>query len=390
MMGVLSACQTPTHSPPWKELLIPPGTGSQFPNLYSNSSGLYLSWLDESDSISRLLYSQFKHSIWSDPEEIASGNNWFVNWADFPSMFPMKNGRLMAHYLQKNGTGTYAYGVQLASKSPHSEAWQNTVLAHRDSSETEHGFATFFALPPQQSAIVWLDGRAYAEQETGPMSLRMTFLDKDGLPKNEQLLDDRVCDCCQTDAISTPNGAIVVYRNRSEEEIRDIYRVLWRDGTWGSPQAIHHDNWTITGCPVNGPAVASAGKWVGVAWFSRGSGEAKVQLAFSDNEGESFDTPIRIDLGNPEGRVDLVMMENGSAWISWIELEEGKGQLYVRQVFQDGTLSPEEAVSDITNSRASGFPILESWQDKLWLSWTAVYDSLPAKIRLMQRELDQE
>ena len=36
-------------------------------------------------------------------------------------------------------------------------------------------------------------------------------------------IDARVCDCCQTDAVNAGNTAVLVYRDRSDDETRDIY-----------------------------------------------------------------------------------------------------------------------------------------------------------------------
>ena len=37
-------------------------------------------------------------------------------------------------------------------------------------------------------------------------------------------IDARVCDCCQTDAAMTSEGAVLIYRDRSDDEIRDLLR----------------------------------------------------------------------------------------------------------------------------------------------------------------------
>jgi hypothetical protein len=46
----------------------------------------------------------------------------------------------------------------------------------------------------------------------------------------EALLDGRVCECCQTSSASTPDGMAVVYRDRSEKEVRDISIALRMTG----------------------------------------------------------------------------------------------------------------------------------------------------------------
>ena len=42
------------------------------------------------------------------------GYDWFVNWADVPSVVRLANGTLAGHWLQKSGADTYAYDVRLA------------------------------------------------------------------------------------------------------------------------------------------------------------------------------------------------------------------------------------------------------------------------------------
>ena len=54
----------------------------------------------------------------------------------------------------------------------------------------------------------------------------------------------------------TADGPVVVYRDRSEQEIRDISIVRLHDGKWSQPSSVFEDNWKINGCPVNGLSFA--------------------------------------------------------------------------------------------------------------------------------------
>lgn len=85
------------------------------------------------------------------------------------------------------------------------------------------------------------------------MTLRYAAIDADGKLSDEAQLDERVSECCQTSAALTDQAPIAVYRDRSQSEVRDIYFVRQINGSWGSPQSVHADNWEINGCPVNGP-----------------------------------------------------------------------------------------------------------------------------------------
>ena len=52
------------------------------------------------------------------------------------------------------------------------------------------------------------------------------------LHSSEQLIDELMCDCCQTDVALASSGPVAVYRDRSVAEIRDSYITRLIDGRW--------------------------------------------------------------------------------------------------------------------------------------------------------------
>ena len=83
----------------------------------------------------------FPKGKWSKVKEIGIGNNWFINWADFPSI--AKNGsNLLVHYLQKSDSTTYAYDIRLKLSNDNGENWHKDFILHNDGTKTEHGFVT--------------------------------------------------------------------------------------------------------------------------------------------------------------------------------------------------------------------------------------------------------
>ena len=103
---------------------------------------------------------------------------------------------------------------------------------------------------------------------------------------DEAVLDTRVCDCCQTSAAMTAEGPVVVYRDRSEGELRDISIARLRNGEWSEPRTVFRDGWEISGCPVNGPVDRRrSGRRLAVAWFTAANDMSRVKLAFSDDAG---------------------------------------------------------------------------------------------------------
>jgi hypothetical protein len=188
---------------------------------------------------------------------------------------------------------------------------------------------------------------------------------------DEAALDARVCECCQTSAALTDEGPIVVYRDRSPEEIRDISILRWRKGKWSEPRPIFRDNWQINGCPVNGPSIAATGRRVAVAWYTAVDNQPRVKLAFSADGGETFTAPMTVDGGNPAGRVDVQLLPDGSAIVSWLEkLSSGGGEVRVRRVKADGKLGDAVAVSAPGAARSNGFPQMVRVGNELIFAWT--------------------
>lgn len=189
----------------------------------------------------------------------------------------------------------------------------------------------------------------------------------DAVPKSSELLDDRVCDCCQTDAALAEEGPIVAYRDRSPKEIRDIYVLRRTPSGWSQPVKIGNDGWQLPGCPVNGPAIAAAGKLVAVAWFTGAPGP-RVQVAFSSDGGASFGKPLLLDGAKPLGRVDVVL-EGGDALVSWMSLVGDNAVIRLRRVSAKGKMGLPVPIAATSAARSSGFPRAAVANGRLHLAW---------------------
>lgn len=354
----------------------PASQGSGEPNLFTNEEGkVFLTWIEENEGFSQLKFSLLSGSAWDVPNVIAEGENWFVNWADFPSLAAKSNGKMAAHYLAKNGKDTFAYGVNLVFSSDEGMTWSNPIVPHETKTETEHGFVSL--LPYEEGYFAaWLDGRntggghgtANGEHQ-GAMSIRAAFLDNEGNLDQESLLDDKICDCCQTSAVFTGEGPIVAYRDRSDEEIRDISIVRWTGSGWSDPKVVHADNWVIPGCPVNGPVLAASDSNVALAWFTSPDQHSKIKLTFSKDAGETFGSVVQIDNGHPIGRLDMEMIEDGSVYISWMEAQGEIGQIMLAHYSGAGDLIDQFVLADNRSDRASGFPRMTRRGKDLIVAW---------------------
>ena len=385
---VFSGCAA-ADAAPVKELASPAGSGSSAPSLFATRGGdLLMSWLEPADdsSMTAVKVSRLKSGRWSTPMTVLRRDDLFVNWADFPSVVEAGDGSLLVHWLQKSGAGTYAYDVRVARSLDGGRTWGSGIKLHDDDTQTEHGFVSLEPDSPGSTvAAVWLDGRemtahGHGHEGEGSMTLRYATTDSRRGIETPAVLDDRTCECCTTDMALTSDGPVVVYRDRSAEEIRDISIVRKTANGWTAPRTIHRDGWKIDGCPVNGPQVDAHGKRVAVAWFTAPDDKGRINVAFSQDAGASFSTPVRIDEGGAVGRVDIELLDDGSALVSWIEGVGNAAAVAVRRVAADGKTSPMMTVAPSSAARGAGFPRIARIGNDFYAAWTDVADEKRVRV----------
>jgi hypothetical protein len=384
------ATPSPQAAPVVRETDTPAGADSREPELFTSTDGrVILSWVEKKGEKSHALRFAVRDTVgWSEARTVAEGDNWFVNWADFPSVVALADGSLAAHWLVKSGAGTYAYDVNVARSKDGGQTWGKPVVPHTDGTQTEHGFVSLLPLADGRLGAVWVDGRALKDvkeghEEQGPlpasMQLRYAAVDEEGRLSDEAVLDERICECCQTSAVMTAEGPVAAYRDRSDDEVRDIHLVRQQSGAWSTPRPAHTDNWQIKACPVNGPQLAAEGRRVALAWFT-GEGESpRVQVAFSTDAGATFGSPARVDDGGALGRVDVLLLADGSALVCWMSDAAEGGANKVRRVAPDGTLGPVAVIAKTDVSRSSGFPRMARLGDTVVFAWTQF--GKPSRVR---------
>ncbi len=379
---ILFSCSEVRQQPSYEfTIRNPADSGSQYPNLYRDSSGtVTVSWiLNLEEDLNSIQYATYTDEGWNPPQTVNISSDYFVNWADFPSVVSRDGDVVAAHWLQKIEGGPYAYNVNVVFPEEQARRWTEPVTPHRDGTPTEHGFVSMEPISEDKVLAVWLDGRQtadrahdeYSDPEKA-MTLRSAEISSDGTITRMRLIDDMVCDCCSTDLVMMDGEAAIVYRNRTTEEIRDIYisRYNLESGEWSQPEAVHNDGWEINGCPVNGPRIDHKNGRTGVIWYTEANEDRRVLMATSNDNGANFSDPVVISDENTMGRADLAIAGDSTLYVSWFSDLEGNGFVMMRRVTDRGVLGKPIQVGITSSGRRSGFPRMALLNDGLLFAWT--------------------
>jgi len=308
--------------------------------------------------------------------EIARGDNWFINGADFPQLAVLDNGDWVSFWLQKTAADPYAYAIRLVRSRDRGAHWDAPLTVHDDGTATEHGFVSLLADGDDRVRAFWLDGRHMAAAQAGHaghdaserMTLRSAHFGRDGKQGEETEIDALTCACCQTDAVRIGERQIVVYRDRTVDEIRDIYRVEHGRAGWQAPRPLHADGWRINACPVNGPALAVRDGRVAALWPTMASGEMRVQL-LADIDADANVQVIAAG-GGELGRVDLAGWHGG--WlVTRVVLRDQVPHLVLSELDADGRTRSSQDVA----ARVGGYPRLAVHGEQALLAWTQAGDA---------------
>ena len=216
-----------------------------------------------------------------------------------------------------------SYNLRLSYSKDNGKTWAPSFMPHNDGTKTQHGFASLLEMPGNTLAVVWLDGRNstfdFDKPDTGTMTLRYAAFDSAWKQTTDVEIDHKVCECCPTTAVATSDGVLAAFRDRSDDEVRDVAVSRLENGKWTTATAVAADNWKLDFCPVNGPMLTARGRNVVATWFTVKNDLGQAYAAFSTDAGRTWGMPIRLDDGGSLGRVDVELLDDGLAVASWVD-----------------------------------------------------------------------
>ncbi|HEX5048940.1 MAG TPA: sialidase family protein [Gammaproteobacteria bacterium] len=354
--------------------------GSAEPHLAAGGGETVLSWIETDGDGHALKYSRLLGDAWGAPAVAARGDDWVVSAADAPAVVPVSAKLWVAHW-RVEASEPYAYDIATAVSTDAGATWSAPRLLNDDGTPTEHGFVTVFPWGADAGAA-WLDGRDLASENDNEdvdlerlanlaTSLRVARLSADGALLEQFVIDERVCDCCTTGAAAGTAGLLLVYRDRSPEDIRDIaVRRRTDGGGWSEPVMLGPDGWQIEGCPVNGPAIDADAGGAAAAWFTAADDKPKVRAAFSADGGATFGRAIDVDATAAIGHVQVAMLRADAAAVAWWRRAASGAELGLSVVTSAGDVGPVRVLAASGESRPESVPQVLRSGRRLLLAWT--------------------
>ncbi len=134
-----------------------------------------------------------------------------------------------------------------------------------------------------------------------------------------------VCYCCKTAMVHGPDGAIhLAWRHVYPGNMRDIAFTTSRDGgrTFSEPVRVSEDQWSIAGCPDDGPAMTVDGSgrvhvvWPTVVTFRDGSTQKTLFHAMT-TDGRAFTPRVAIPYDGAAHHPQVAATGDGSIVVAW-------------------------------------------------------------------------
>lgn len=357
--GCRGGAEPSFQSPP-----LPPGAVE--PELKGEPNGLLLSWIEEHS----LRYARLNGRRWTEPRTVVRDERLRANWAHLPALATLEDGSMVGSW--PTGRDDAERAVDFAfSFSADGENWSAPQRPEARHGVAQRGWVELIDEGATRVGLISLEG--------GDGATRLVYRSwSDGGFGDARELDAQVCPWCRPSVARVGGDLLVAYRDHTDAQVRDIAYVRRSGGAWLPPETVHDDGWHIAGSPVNGPALVARGERAAVSWFTAAGGEPRVLLARWNGSG-GFGEPLRIDSGEPLGRVDAAMLDDGTVYVSWLEKSADGARVQIRRVGGDGAPGEARILGDTAAGPEGGFPRMASANGRLYVAWV---EPALARVRL--------
>ena len=248
------------------------------------------------------------------------------------------------------------------------------------------GWQTIGASRDGSTFGLWLDHRRLAaarQPETSaghqhggmdPELSQLYFARLDGR-SNPVAITGGVCYCCKTAmAIGRSDEIYLAWRHVYPGNLRDMAFTLSRDGgrSFGTPVRVSEDQWSVEGCPEDGPALAvDANNRVHIVWttvVTENGGPVKALFHAMSNDGRSFTSRNRLPTVGQANHPQLVIAPDGSIAVAWDESGDGSRRI----AFARGAVTGDSVSFQRQSAREQGtYPVVVTAANGLVTAWVS-------------------
>ena len=304
----------------------PAATGAITPQLVNAPDGtVYLSWLEPAPA-SRIAFrfARFDATTrtWSPAHTISEGSIKDVPQNQTPLLAIADSGNMTALWYPSRDRALTAASVDGGL------SWSVPRVLNRPLRFSQD--AALQSLPDGRVLAVWIEpGRVNHALIAGII----------GTTTPAFVIDESVsADSAPALAVFPDGSALVAYRGQTADGVHDIRTARFDDGKWSAPVALNSDGWKPAFPPRDGPALVARGPHIAAAWFTA-AGDARINVSVSGNAGFQWLAPNRVDDVAPLGRIGLVLLDDGSQLVSWVERVQNEPVILLRRVSPRGAFS---------------------------------------------------
>lgn len=248
---------------------------------------------------------------WSKPSTVAVRTDWITQPDDPPALTAGSGGQLVAAASIKLSATTRQ--VLISRSSDHGRTWSTPTPV--TPAPATSGFPALTTLADQRTVIGWIGQSTPA---TAPTLFARIL--EDSTAKPDTSISSAVNETSAPALTAFPDGsALISYRGRTADNIRDPYTARLTAAGWSQPRALNVDAWRDAQPAGSTPRIANDGGRVSAAWFTHADNQPRVLLTTSADAGTHFLLPMKADLGRSAGPVETVLLHDGAALVLWVE-----------------------------------------------------------------------
>jgi hypothetical protein len=151
---------------------------------------------------------------------------------------------------------------------------------------------------------------------------------------------------------------------------QDVYHKSFDGNQWSTPKEVSSDT---TSDDQRSPDIAVDGDNCYIVWMDLGSGDADIHFRHFNGQQWFNEIEISDDSGTENQWYPAVASDNGKAYVTWVDYNDGDGDIYFRY-FDGVKWAQEQEISIDSSNEHQDYPSLVSDGDHVYVAWVNYKD----------------